>query len=242
MKNRATLTFLSIYAVSMGLLEAAVVVYMRRLYYASNPKEIFPLEFLNSYDPALELSREAATIGMILAVACLAERSSLTRTFAAFAFVFGAWDLWYYVWLKVLMDWPSSWWEWDVLFLIPSLWLGPWICPALIALLFVVWGGWTLQSSRAISFTPRSLATFVIGAALGLVAFMEPAWTVTMSEGTEALSQYTPEKFWWWLFGISLVLMAGGLGMTLRGTSPGSASDESFPAAEKAGPTIGLGQ
>ena len=64
----------------MALLEAAVVVYMRRLYYPANPLELFPLQFLNEYDPLLELSREVATIVMILAVASLAERRSLTRS------------------------------------------------------------------------------------------------------------------------------------------------------------------
>ena len=98
---------------------------MRHLYYANNPLEIFPLQFLDSYDTVLELSREAATVSMILTVALLADRSSRTRTFAAFVFVFGVWDLFYYFWLKVLMGWPRSWLEWDVLFLIPSVWLGP---------------------------------------------------------------------------------------------------------------------
>ncbi len=150
------LVLLGIYAVAMALLEAAVVVYMRRLYYPENPLELFPLHFLDDYDPRLELSREAATIMMILAVALLAERRSLTRSFAAFVFVFGVWDLCYYVWLKVLIDWPQRWLEWDVLFLIPSVWLGPWICPAAIAMLFVVWGSWTLLSRREITFTTTS--------------------------------------------------------------------------------------
>ena len=50
-----TLTILAAFAVAMALLEAAVVVYMRRLYYPENPLELFPLQFLNSYDPTLSL-------------------------------------------------------------------------------------------------------------------------------------------------------------------------------------------
>ncbi len=178
MNNKSTVKILTVYAVAMALLEAAVVVYMRRLYYASNPLEIFPLQFLDSYDTVLELSREAATVVMILTVALLVDRTSATRTFAAFVFIFGVWDLFYYFWLKVLMGWPTSWWEWDVLFLIPSVWLGPWICPALISLLFIAWGFWTLRSSATISFSPSSLAVFVIGAGLGLAAFLQPAIAV----------------------------------------------------------------
>ena len=205
------LVLLGLYAVAMALLEAAVVVYMRRLYYPANPLELFPLHFLNDYDPLLELSREAATIVMILTVALLAERRTLTRSFAAFVFVFGTWDLFYYVWLKVLIDWPQSWLQWDVLFLIPSVWLGPWICPAMIAMLFVAWGSWTLLSEREISFNATSLTMFLLGAGLGLVSFMQPA----IANGSETLSSYLPGAFWWWLFLPSYLLMAVGLTLTV---------------------------
>ncbi len=211
-----TLTLLTLYAVAMALLESAVVVYMRRLYYPDNPLDLFPLQFLSSYDPTLELSREIATIVMILTVALLAERSSATRSFAAFVFVFGVWDLFYYFWLKVLIGWPRTWLDWDVLFLIPGVWLGPWICPAMIALLFVVWGFWTLRAPNNISFTCRSLTVFVSGGLLGLVTFLQPATAVVMKGGVAGLSQYTPGGYWWWLFVPGYLLMAYGLGMTLR--------------------------
>ena len=216
MSNKSTLTILAVYAMAMALLESTVVVYMRHLYYASNPLDIFPLSFLDSYDTVLELSREAATVIMILTVALLADRSSRTRTFAAFVFVFGVWDLFYYFWLKVLMGWPRSWLEWDVLFLIPSVWLGPWICPGFISLLFIAWGYWTLRSATNIFFTPRSLAVFVAGAVLGLASFLQPAVAVLHTGGIAELSSYTPGKFLWWLFIPGYLLMACGLGMTLR--------------------------
>jgi len=216
MNNKWTVTILTVYAVAMALLESAVVVYMRRLYYPDNPLEIFPLQFLDSYDTVVELSRETATVIMILTVALLADRSSRTRSFAAFVYVFGVWDLFYYFWLKVLIGWPKYWLEWDVLFLIPSVWLGPWICPAMIALLFVAWGFWTLRAANNISFTRRSSTVFVCGAALGLATFLQPAVSVLMEGGVAELSRYTPGSFWWWLFIPSYLLMACGLGMTLR--------------------------
>ncbi len=198
------LVLLGIYAVAMALLEAAVVVYMRRLYYPDNPLELFPLHFLNDFDPLLELSREVATMVMILTVALLAERRSLTRSFAAFVFVFGVWDLFYYVWLKILIGWPQRWLEWDILFLLPRVWLGPWICPAVIALLFIIWGSWTLLAQRETMFTITSSTLFVAGAGLGLATFMQPA----IANGTETLSSYLPGAFWWWLFLPSYLLMA----------------------------------
>ena len=191
-------------------MEAAVVIYMRRLYYPDNPLELFPLHFLNEYDPILEFSREAATIVMILAVALLAERRSRTRSFAAFAFVFGSWDLFYYLWLKILIDWPQRWLEWDVLFLIPTVWLGPWICPAAIALMFVTWGSWTLISQRETTFSATSSLTFIVGAGMGLASFMQPAIT----NDAQTLSSYLPGEFWWWLFVPSYFLMAASLVLT----------------------------
>lgn len=216
MINGRTMAIVTIYAAAMALLESAVVVYLRRLYYPDNPLDIFPLQFLGSYDAVVELSRELATVIMILSVALLVERSSRIRSFAAFVFVFGVWDIFYYVWLKILIGWPRSWLEWDVLFLIPIVWLGPWICPVLISLLFIAWGFWTLCSTDEISFTSRSLSLFSIGVVLGLSAFFQPAAAVLMKGGVEELNEYTPGSFWWWLFIPSLMLMACGLGMTLR--------------------------
>ncbi|MEM7314367.1 MAG: hypothetical protein AAF497_14565 [Planctomycetota bacterium] len=205
---------LSTFAIAMALLEAAVVVYMRQLYYPENPLELFPLAFLDSFDPMVELSREVSTIVMILAVAFLAEASTWTKRFAAFVFVFGLWDLFYYVWLKVLIDWPQSWWEWDVLFLIPAVWLGPWICPALIALLFTFWGGWVLISKSEFAFSPTCLTIFTIGAIVGLITFFQPAIAYESQHGAGTLNQFEPDGFWWWMFWPAFAAMTAGLLMT----------------------------
>ena len=83
----------------MAYLEAAVVVYLRRLYYPENPLALFPLRVWSPADLFVELGREVSTVAMILAAAALAERGGM-RVFAAFAFVFGVWDVFYYLWLK----------------------------------------------------------------------------------------------------------------------------------------------
>ena len=210
------LAMLSMYAIAMALLEAAVVVYMRRLYYPDHPLDLFPLKFLAAYDPVLELAREAATIAMIVTVAVLAEPRNTTRKLAAFLFVFGLWDLFYYGWLKLLIGWPRTWLEWDVLFLIPGVWLGPWICPAAIAVMFVVWGSWVLQANRPIELTRPGIWLFVVGSLLGLLTFLQPATAVWIAGGTDALSRYTPGAFWWWLFVPSYLMMAAPLAMSIR--------------------------
>ena len=54
--------------------------------------------------------------------------------FAAFVYVFGLWDIFYYVWLKVLIDWPATIMDWDILFLIPVTWASPVLYPVLISI------------------------------------------------------------------------------------------------------------
>ena len=212
----ATLTLLSLCAVAMALLEAVVVIYMRQLYYPEQPLELFPLEFLTRYDPMVELSREVSTIVMIITVAFLAERQSLTRRFAAFVYIFGLWDVFYYAWLKILLGWPRTWLEWDVLFLIPVIWLGPWICPAAIGLMFVGWGAMVLGSSQRIVFSGRHVALFIVGAALGLVAFMQPGASFVMRVDRRALVGYVPGHFSWTLYSLGYCMMTLGLLGSLR--------------------------
>lgn len=207
--TRRGLLWLSLYAIAMAYLEAAVVVSMRALYYPENPLLIFPPMIMPSTALWIELGRELATVVMILAVAALAERGAV-RVFAAFVYVFGLWDLFYYVWLKLTLGWPVSWTEWDILFLIPWMWLGPWLAPALIALLFVLWGAWTLRTPQPYRFTRDALLLFVTGSTLGLTAFLQPAWPLLSGE-PEAIAVFQPAGFWWPVYGIGLLLMAMGL-------------------------------
>jgi len=206
---RAHLLWLSLFAISMAYLEAAVVVYLRSLYYPDDPLVIFPLRVLSRYHLPIELARELATLIMILSVARLAERG-LARVFAAFVYVFGVWDIFYYLWLKLIVGWPVSWLDWDILFLIPWPWLGPWIAPVFIAALFTLWGGWVLASARRYRWTWGNAALIVAGAVLALAAFLQPAWPL-LAAGEEAFRRYRPGGFWWGLYAPGYLLMATGL-------------------------------
>lgn len=133
-------TWLLVYAVAMGLLEAVVVVYLRELYYPDGFR--FPLVPLPPRIMAVEWLREATTLLMLFAVAALAGEDRVDRFFV-FGFLFGVWDLVYYVGLWALLGWPDSPWTWDVLFLIPLPWLGPVLYPCLISVLLI--GGFALH-------------------------------------------------------------------------------------------------
>ncbi|MDH3560094.1 MAG: hypothetical protein OEN52_03960 [Gammaproteobacteria bacterium] len=209
-----TLLWLTLFAVAMAYVEAALVVHLRHLYYAENPLAIFPLQLLSHADLGIELAREAATLIMILSVALLAERTT-SRRFAAGVYVFGVWDLGYYACLKLLIDWPQTWLEWDVLFLIPWPWLGPWLAPAVIALLFAVWGARALLSGISPAFTRRRILLFLLGAALGLSAFLWPGAQL-LPGGEAAFKGYQPAGFPWIVYIAGLACMTLSLFMGSR--------------------------
>ncbi len=121
-----TLMVLFIYGMAMALVETAVVVYLRDLYYphgflihGANDLAIFPKQILR-----VELWREAATIVMLATVGYLAFNDTKNR-FLAFVFTFSVWDLGYYLFLFIFLAWPASLSTLDVYFLIPMAWIGP---------------------------------------------------------------------------------------------------------------------
>jgi hypothetical protein len=132
---KLTFSRLFVFAVAMGFLEGIVVVYLRQVYY---PKGFdFPLTLLSPEMLSVEWIREIATIVMLDAIAWIAGKNLLQRG-SFFLFVFGVWDIFYYVALKLILDWPSSLLTWDILFLIPVPWLGPVMAPVLISLVMIV--------------------------------------------------------------------------------------------------------
>ena len=130
-----SLFWLSLFAIAMAYLEAAVVVYLRALYYPDG--FAFPLKMIPFQILAVEIGREAATIVMLVTMGVIAGRNFGQR-FSCFIFSFGVWDIFYYIWLKVLCNWPDSLLEWDILFLIPVTWTGPVLAPVIISLSMIV--------------------------------------------------------------------------------------------------------
>ena len=102
----ATRLFLILlFGVAVAYFEAAVVVYLRELFYPdgfSFPLTVIPLSLY-----AIELFRELATIVILITVAALAGKRFWER-FGFFIILFGVWDIFYYIWLKTTINWPSS--------------------------------------------------------------------------------------------------------------------------------------
>lgn len=226
MNGRKRWLVVFVYAVAMAWVEAAAVLYLRTLIGRIEPYQPNPLPAAGNLS-VIELAREAATLAMLLAVGILAGRAWRSRLGYA-AVAFGAWDIFYYVFLRAMCGWPRSVMDWDILFLIPLPWWGPVLAPVLISLLLIVWG--TLASQMEQTRTP-ALATRVasgLGAAgvvLGLWVFMADA-IAAAPQGETAVRNALPRSFHWPLFCGALLLMSAPAAQLLWACLQRSPQDE----------------
>ena len=119
----------------MAFLETAVVIYMRELLYPGG--FTFPLVPIPADLAITEILREAATLIMLLTIAIISGRT-FSQRFAWFIYTFAIWDIFYYVFLKIMILWPESLMTWDILFLIPTTWTGPVISPVIVSFTMIL--------------------------------------------------------------------------------------------------------
>lgn len=119
-----------VFGIAMAYLESAIVVYLRLLYYPDG--FYFPMKTIPLTVAFIEVGREAATLVMLWFAAQMSRRQ-FKEKFALFIFTFGVWDIFYYAWLKIFLNWPKGMFDWDILFLIPVPWAAPWLAPALFS-------------------------------------------------------------------------------------------------------------
>lgn len=215
---RQLLPWMTAFAVAMGFLESAVVVYLRGLYYPEGFG--FPLASIDLRIALTELVREACTLVMLVAPGALLSRSRGTR-FAWFCFCFGVWDLAYYVFLKAILGWPASPFTWDVLFLLPVVWVGPVLAPCMVAVGMVLVGVLWLRRGSAVRVPLWSWCAAIAGGLLMWWTFVEEPLRYLRShagEGAsllgasgrgatlEQLKDYVPMHFQWPLFLLGCVL------------------------------------
>jgi hypothetical protein len=200
-----------VYAVAMAWLESATVVYLRMLNGRIQPYQADPLPLMSTTLPLgqIEMVREAATLVMLLMVGVLAGRSNRARL-GYFIIAFGVWDIFYYVFLNVMIGWPSSLLDWDVLFLLPLPWWGPVLAPVLISLLLILGGTLLVYVNQAgYALYPKWWANLVClgGVILSLYVFMTDTLRA-LPGGAQAVRDTLPVSFNWFLFGVALALMA----------------------------------
>src|SRR5688572_26896758 len=196
---------------SSDLVEASSVFYIRALIDRIEPYQAdpLPLETMHGALGNVELWREAATLVMIAMLGMLAGRTWRVRAGYA-ALAFGAWDIFYYVFLRLISGWPRTLLDWDILFLLPLPWWGPVLAPVSIALVMILWGTLATQSGDGADNAPWARwawALACVGIVLALAVFMIDTGRALL-DGRDAVLQVLPTTFNWPLFWVALLLMA----------------------------------
>ena len=203
---RIRLLLVVVYAIGMAWVESACVYYLRTLVGGVDPSRPIPVTIPGALGP-VELVREVATLVMLLAIGGLAGHTRRSRI-AYTAIAFGVWDVFYYVFLKVMCGWPASLFDWDLLFLLPLPWWGPVIAPVSIAMLMIVWGIIDTQSGSAHDRPPTSPLWPLTGAGVGLALYVFMADAVgALARGGDITTIVAPSSFNWAAFIVSLALM-----------------------------------
>lgn len=217
----------AVFSMAMGYLESAVVVYIRELFYPEG--FCFPLKMMTERVMITEIFREFATLVMLAGIGIIAGRSNLER-FGFFIFAFGIWDIFFYIFLFALIGWPESLLTWDILFLLPTTWVGPVLAPCINALSMVIFGSliWYFNSfGRLKPIRTREWIMLILGSIIVIGAYVQdyvgymrkefsfsqiffPSNTRKMME--HALL-YVPADFNWGIFWIGQALILAGIGL-----------------------------
>jgi hypothetical protein len=137
--GKKRLLVVALFGIAFGFVEAAVVVYLRAatgLWPGPPTKALtVPAALVR-----IECFREAATIIMLGVIAFFAGQR-IKQKLIAFLWTFALWDIFYYAWLRIIIGWPSSLVNADVLFLIPAPWVAQVWFPILLSGLtaLVIW-------------------------------------------------------------------------------------------------------
>lgn len=212
---------LATFGVAMGFFEAVVVVYLRQLFYPCG--FAFPLRPMSPGILSIESLREISTVVMLIAVSILAGSGSLRR-FSFFLIIFGVWDIFYYAWLKVLINWPSTILDWDVLFLIPVIWIGPVLAPVICSGTMMALGAYflvLLNKGHAVRIGRSEWLRMGIGILLIFITFVwdfahmiirgrfySRFWTLAADPDFQrCIAAFVPSSYNWPLFIIGEVLI-----------------------------------
>lgn len=207
MKNK-TFLWSTIFAISMGFFESAVVVYLRKIAYPGG--FAFPLQPLAGDLTTTEILRELFSLIMLFSVSALLGKRSIER-FGWFIFNFAIWDIFFYIFLFLLTGWPDSLFTMDLLFLIPVSWTGPVLAPVILSGLMIFLGILIINFSKRIRylrFTSREFLYLATGSLICMVAFMLEH--ILFLQGS-ASKQFQPEGFNWIIFGIGAISILIGI-------------------------------
>lgn len=191
-----------IFGIAFGYIEAAVVAYLRTIYYPNGFQ--FPLVMHYDRNLTIEFFREFATL-IILASGSWLLSKKFWEGFGYFLILFGVWDIFYYVWLKVTIGWPVSVFDFDILFLIPLPWIGPVYSAVLISLAMIIIGIDILKLfDKGLSVKPKLIHWLLVIAGSSVILYS------FMNDVDAGFHQKYPRPYMWYLLitGILLFITA----------------------------------
>ena len=214
-----------LFSIAMAALESAVVVYLRALYYPDGFTVVFRI--IDQQILLIEIVRELATIVMLVSVGMLAGKT-FKEKFSYFLISFAVWDVFYYIWLKVFINWPASLFDWDILFLIPFTWLGPVLAPVICSITMFGLGIVLLRSKPAVSLMAWWL--LISGTAIILFTFLVDYGTIIINNGfykelgnilqnerfVEIMTTYLPNHYNWFEFTLGEVFFIAAIFMIMK--------------------------
>ncbi len=229
-----TILWLTAFSIAMGYLESAVVVYLRNLFYPQGFR--FPLAPVTPRIAATEFFREAATLIMLLGAGALAGRTRIQR-WAFFLYSFAVWDIFYYVFLKVLLGWPATLLDWDILFLIPVPWVGPVLAPVIVSLTMIAFAFARTKmeaEGRPLKLLTREIWMIAAGVLIIIVSFTyqyvtyvlsvkdRQLWSVSSSQDLfREVADYVPRSYNWWMFASGELILLAALAWYVRRSGSG---------------------
>jgi hypothetical protein len=194
------------FAIAFACVEGAAVVYLREIYFEGS--FYFPLvlewrdgKLVVDHLMRIEFGREIATILMLAAVGCASGKNALQK-FCFFMIAFGIWDIFYYIWLRVMVGWPYNLMTWDLLFFVPLPWVGPVITPVLIALTMAAAGSLIIYYEEKGCVIAWRWYDWVIELGCGILMIVAFCWDWKNIIRLPGSVTYTgiPNPFAWWLY------------------------------------------
>jgi hypothetical protein len=230
---KTKLSYLTLFGVAMGFMEAIIVIYLRKIYYPAGFN--FPLAEISGDILIAELVRELCTVIMLLSLAAIAGKTVLQK-FSFFLFSFAVWDIFYYIGLKVFINWPPSLFTWDILFLIPITWLGPVIAPVISSVSMIILSLVLLyfhEKTADFRLSRIEILLIISGAVIIFISFIWDFSSIIISNHLytavfnfaenehfqEIISSYIPQHFNWTVFITGNILIYLSMFLMMRRSS-----------------------
>ena len=230
MRLRKLFIGITLLCIALAFMESAVVVYLREILYPEGFS--FPLAKFEGHLAVTEILREVSTLVILVAIAIITAKK-FSEGFAWFVYCFAIWDIFYYVFLKALIDWPASLFDWDILFLLPVTWTGPVISPLIVCITMITLMAVILYFySRGVDtkIKPVEWIMMIAGAVIVIVSFtwdysgyilerysLSDIWNLPQDSSIlDYASGYIPRRFNWWLFAAGNLIIVSAIILLYR--------------------------